>query len=82
MIKALCKTSDGRDLLMIGLSFKNLEKFKTEVGDTFIKIDGKEMGVALDIIIFSGETEQQLARQLAPRITEETNTHFDPRLVD
>jgi hypothetical protein len=44
MIKAT-GTLNGRKTLMIGLSFGNLDRFRAEPDDTFIKIDGKEMGL-------------------------------------
>ena len=80
MIKATATQPDGRTLLTLGLSFGNLDKFRAEPGDTFIKIDGKEMGLPIDIIIFSGETEAHMQTMMAQSITEETIVHVDPRL--
>lgn len=48
MMKATATGPDGRTIMVIGLSFANLDKFKALPGDTFIKIDGKEMGLPLD----------------------------------
>ncbi len=61
MIKATA-TLDGRQLLVIGLSYGNLRKFLSEPGETFIKIDGKAMDLPIDVLIFSGETEEAMAK--------------------
>jgi hypothetical protein len=61
MIKATAMV-DGRPLLVIGLSFGNLGKFVDEPGETYIKIDGKEMDLPIDVLIFSGETEADMAK--------------------
>ena len=78
MIKATTKTPDGRTLLLVGLSFGNLDRFRAEPGDTFIRIEGKEMELPIDIVIFSGETEAHMQTMLA--ITEKTIVHIDPKL--
>jgi hypothetical protein len=62
MIKATVMGEDGRQLLVIGLSFGNLGKFIDEPGDTYIKIDGKVMDLPIDVMIFSGETEEDMAK--------------------
>jgi hypothetical protein len=63
MIKAVV-TVDGRKLLLLGLSFGNLDKFKREPGDTFIRIDGQALGLPIDVMIYSGETEQDCAASI------------------
>lgn len=80
MIKATATGPDGRTLMMIGLSFLNLEHFRNQPGDTFIKIDGKEMGLPLDVIIFSGETEAHCVEAISDMIGPDTKVHTDPRL--
>jgi hypothetical protein len=80
VIKGTAKGADGRDMLMIGLSFGNLDRFRAEPGDTFIKIDGKEMGLTFDVLIFSGETEAHLQTMVAGGIGPDTKIHIDPRL--
>jgi hypothetical protein len=79
MIKAI-GTRNGRELLMIGLSFGNLDKFRAEPGDTFIQIDGRELGISLDVMIFSGETEAHMAELMKGTIGPQTLVHVDPRL--
>jgi hypothetical protein len=80
MLKATGKTSDGKELLIIGLSFGNLRKFMSEPMDTFIRIDGKEVGLPMDVLIFSGETEAHMAKYMENSIGRDTIVHIDPKL--
>ena len=80
MIKATAKLGDGRHMLIIGLSFGNLAKFRDAPLDTFIKIDGKEMGLPLDVILFSGETEDSMAKMMKSMIGPGTVVHVDPKV--
>jgi hypothetical protein len=77
MLKATA-TINGRELLILGLSFGNLNKFLAEPGDTFIRIDGKEMGISMDVMIFSGKTEADLAELMKENIGPNTKIHIDP----
>lgn len=81
MMKATATGSDGRSILLIGLSFKNLDTFKAEPGATYIRIDGKEMGLPLDVMIFSGETEAHCAEYISGGIGPDTKVHIDPKLA-
>lgn len=80
MLKAVATGPDGKSLLIIGLSFGNLDRFRAEPGDTFIKISGKEMGLPIDVLILSGETEAHLAETMKSGIGPDTEVHIDPRL--
>ena len=80
MIKATMAQPDGRTLLTIGLSYGNLDKFRAEPGDTFIKIDGKAMGLPIDVLIFSGKTEADMQAMMARTIGPDTIVHIDPKL--
>lgn len=80
MIKAIATSPDGRTIVMLGLTFGNLDTFRREPGDTYIKIDGKEMGLPVDIMIFSGETEAHCAKSLSGGIGPDTKVHIDPKL--
>jgi hypothetical protein len=64
MIKAVCKGADGVTFVLLGLSFKNLDRLREQQLDGFIKIVGKDIGVPVDIIITAGETEQALAEMV------------------
>ena len=78
MLKAVADGPGGRKLLVLGLSFANLDKFRSHPGDTMIRIDGREVGLPVDIVIFSGETEARLA-ELVP-IGPDTKVHVSNRL--
>jgi hypothetical protein len=65
VIKATGKGLAGRETLFIGLSFGNLDRFREQPLDTFIKIDGQEVGLSHDIVIFSGRTEAEMADLMA-----------------
>lgn len=79
MIKAIATDGTGKKILVIGLSFGNLDKFRAEPGDTFIRIAGREMGLPIDIMLISGETEAHLAETLAGGIGPDTKVHVSPR---
>jgi hypothetical protein len=69
------KGADGRTVLAIGLSFGNLDRFRAEPGETFIRIDGKQMDLPVDILIFSGESEARLQKLMMPLVGPETKVH-------
>ncbi len=71
---------DGRTVLLLGLSFRNLDKFRAEAGDTYIRIDGREMGLPIDVMIISGETEAHMHDLIADGIGPHTKVHIDPKL--
>ena len=71
MLKGIATAPDGKKILLIGLSFGNLKKFKAHPRDTYIRIEGEEMGLPMDVLIFSGETEEKMAEdftRLAVRV--------------
>jgi hypothetical protein len=80
MIKASAKGRDGRAILVIGLSFGNLDKFRAEPGETYIKIDGREMGMSSDVMIFSGATEADCAETIKGFVGPKTKTTVSGRL--
>ena len=80
MIKATGTGPNGRKLLLIGLSFANLERFKQQPLDTFIRIDGAEMGLDFDVTIISGRTEADMADLVSNALTPDAKVYVDPRL--
>lgn len=80
MMKATGKGSDGRDTLYIGLSFGNLDKFKAAPLDSFIQINGKEMGLSCDVVIFAGRTEADMVDMMAGGFGPETKVCVTTRL--
>lgn len=69
------------ELMIIGLSHKNLKELKK--GHP-IRCRSADFGCSgdIEIIIFSGETEQAMARELHELIGPETDVRIDPRLRD
>lgn len=78
MIKAKGRIK-GRETLVIGLSFGNLDRFRAQPLDTFITIDGREVGLPIDVVIFSGETEAHMADMMAHGFGPETIVHVSER---
>jgi hypothetical protein len=67
-------------LVVLGLSHRNLERLKA--GEP-IMFKGEDVAVAdVDFIIFSGETEASMAREMADLIGPGTRTKIDPRTTD
>jgi hypothetical protein len=64
MIKSTATGPDGRTTLIIGLSFDSLDRFRAQPRHSFIKIDGEQMGLPIDVMIYSGETKAQMAELL------------------
>jgi hypothetical protein len=49
-------------LVIFGLSFGNIEKFKAEPDDTFIRIKGEEVNLPLDVILCSGPSMRGISK--------------------
>jgi predicted alpha/beta-fold hydrolase len=82
MINATATMPDGRTLLILGLSFGNLNKFLTEPGDTFIKVNGTLMDLPIDVLLFSGRNEAHLMELMKDTIGPNTKVHIDPKVKD
>ncbi len=69
------------ELMIIGLSHHNLDELKK--GHP-IKCRAADFGVTgdIEILIFSGKTEQAMAREMAEMVGPETDVKIDPRLRD
>jgi hypothetical protein len=80
MIKAIARDGTGKSILVIGLSFANLDQFRKEPGDSFIRIIGREVGLPVDVMIFSGETEAHCAETLKDGIGPDTKINVSQRL--
>ena len=79
-IKATGKGPKGRDTLFIGLSHGNLDKFRAAPLDSYIQIDGRELGLLFDVLIFSGKTEADMVALMANGFGPDTSVTIDPRL--
>ena len=78
MIKATAKGPDGRTRVVLGLSFADLDALRADPLNDYIRINGKGMGLPVDIMIFAGKTEAECVSILA--IDRNTKVHIDDRL--
>lgn len=80
MLKMRTTLSDGRELLIFGLSRINLDRLKA---DQPIAFRGDTVGLpGLEIMIFAGETEQSMARDLAEFVGPNTRVSISKRVTD
>lgn len=80
MIKATAQGKDGRMLLVLGLSFANLDRLRANPGDDFITIKGEDVGLPVDVMLFAGQTEAHLAQTLQSMIGPQTKVTTSDRL--
>jgi len=80
MLKAMAKGADGRAILVLGLTARNLEDIQSRAGDSFLNIDGKELGLPVDIVIFFGKTEAIFTEVIKEMIGPNTRVRVDPKL--
>ena len=81
MIKAAAfSKKTGRTILLIGLSHANLDRLRADGLNGFIKINGEEMKMPVDVIITAAETESVLAEGLSDLIGPDTEVKVDPKL--
>lgn len=62
MIKARGTNEKGKPLLLLGLSFGNIERL---MDDKPIRFDGTPYGFQGEIMIMAGKDEQAIARKIA-----------------
>jgi hypothetical protein len=67
-------------MLFVGLSFGNLDKFRAAPLDSHITINGAEMGLPFDVMIFSGRTEADMAELMAEGFGRDTKVYVSDRL--
>ena len=75
MLKAKMTSKDGNDCFIFGLSEKNIEKLRQGLP---IKIQGKEIGLASDIVIFWGKTEESMYKDFVDLIGPQSSVHISP----
>jgi hypothetical protein len=80
MIKATATRADGRKVMIIGLAFGNLDNLRAKPGDDYIHINGKEMGLPVDVMIFAGATEADCVETMKGGIGPDTKVHVSDRL--
>lgn len=75
-------TQNGKPVtvIVLGLSYRNLEELKK---GRPIKVKSEDVHApGYEILIFSGETEQSMGREMSELIGLNTKVHIDPRLAD
>ena len=81
MIRAMARGPDGRQILVIGLSFDNLDKLRKHPRDSFIRINGKNTGgLSIDVMIFSTETEAHGAEMMAEFLGPDSEVYVSDKL--
>ncbi len=80
MMKARIKGPDG-DIVLLGLSFANLDRLRADGMKGFINIKATDIGGApFDIMITAAATEADMATMLAEFIGPDTKVHIDEKL--
>jgi hypothetical protein len=84
MLKASIIGDDGKHLMILGLSFNNLDELRQKPCGTYIIVKGDEIGVpGIEVMIFSGRTEQEMSHYMTDFIhPKKTKVKIDPRLKD
>lgn len=80
MIKATGVGPNGRPLLVIGLSWGNLDRLRAGPLDDYIPINGQEMDIPFDVMIISGKTEADMADLMKDALTPDAKVHVSDRL--
>lgn len=82
MIRAVAYNhTTKRNILLVGLSFSNLDKLRAGPRDNFINISGRDTGdIPLDVIIFAGETESAMTDYMQEFISDKTKITISPKL--
>lgn len=66
MIRATFKAKNGQpDLLILGFSFGNLDRFRAEAPDGYVHIVGAELGIPINVLLVAGETEDAIKEHLS-----------------
>jgi hypothetical protein len=80
MLKMTASGKDGRHILVLGLSFGNLDRLRADAPDGFITVLGVELGLPVDVVIFAGETEASMAHHMRELIGPETKVTVSDKL--
>jgi len=73
-------TIGDRELLVLGLSHANLDRLRAQGLTGKIVVDGKELGLPVDIWITAAENEAVMLRSFQDGIQAGTKVHIDKRL--
>ncbi len=70
----------GKRVFLIGLGLTELDMLRQNPGNSFITLDKTTYGIPIEIIIFSGESEEKMTEQFAEFIGPNTKVTTSPRL--
>src|SRR5215471_1550737 len=51
-----------KQFLVLGLSFGNIDKFKAQPADTYIRVNGSEFNLPTDVILYSGDKNRAFGK--------------------
>ena len=77
--QALVSGDDGRKMLVLGLSKINIQRL--QAGKPIVVDDLIEQ-IDMEILIFTGDTEQSMARDMEEFVGPKTQVRIDPRLKE
>lgn len=80
MIKAIAHGKDGTTIVVLGLSFANLDRMRASPGDDYMKVKGADIGLPIDILLFADETEAHLAQKIQSLIGPQTKVTTSDKL--
>lgn len=80
MLKAIATSSGGKKVLVIGLTFKDLELMRAHPMDDHIRIEGAEIGLAVDVMMFVGPDDAARASAVGGGIGPNTRVHISDKL--
>lgn len=79
MMKIKARVGD-RALIVLGLSHANLDRLRADGLNGCIKVDGKQLGIDVDIWITAASTEAEMVETFGGVIGPETTVRIDKRL--
>jgi hypothetical protein len=83
MFKAVGKEKDGRALVILGLTERNVDRLKSDPGNDMLKIDCRQLGIEGQvghIVILYGKDEATIGKQFEDMIGPMTRVHIDEKL--
>lgn len=80
MLKAVGALPDNKKLLVLGLSFKDIEILMAHPLDDHIRVRGAQVGLDLDVLIFVGRDEAAMTQAISRMIGPDTKVHISDKL--
>lgn len=79
MLKASAPTKDGGTLVILGLSHENVRRMREQDNPVLVDLDDLNVP-GVKVMIFVGETEESMTREMMSLIGPDTNVTVDERL--